>query len=309
MSEVLSIQDVSKSYRDQHALKKINLSVVSGQIFGLLGPNGAGKSTLLRIINNIISHDSGKVMINGNSLSEFSSRHIGYLPEERGLYKKMKVSEQLLYLAKLKGMSAFDAKREAQIWYDKLGVSEWRNKTLENLSKGMQQKIQFISTVIHKPEIIILDEPFSGFDPVNAALIKEQILSLKKEGVSILLSTHDMPSVEELCDKIALINDGEIVLEGRVQTVKKKFGADKFEVVFNGNVQAFTNALWIGAEVISFNESKEQITAIVSLTGRTEIKEIMTSILGAVEVISFRELLPSMNDIFLKVVNEQKVEA
>ncbi len=302
MADILRIKDLYKSYSDHQALKGVSLSVVSGQIFGLLGPNGAGKSTLIRIINNIIAFDKGDVCIDSRPLDQFSSREIGYLPEERGLYKKMRVTEQLIYLARLKGMSRFDAKKAIKDWFSRLDIANWDKKNLEDLSKGMQQKIQFISTVLHHPKLLILDEPFSGFDPLNAQLIKDEIMRLKKEGTSILLSTHNMASVEELCDKISLIHHGEIVLDGRVETVKKKFGANKFEVVFSGTSQSFSNALWIGAKVISFKEKDDTITAVVTLTGRMEIKEIIASLIGKVEILSFRELLPSMQDIFLRVV-------
>ncbi len=302
MSEVLKVKDLSKSYNQTKALHSVDLSLYSGQILGLLGPNGAGKSTLIRIINNIITYDQGEVYLMGSALSQDALRDIGYLPEERGLYKKMTVQDQLVYLAKLRGLSRFDAIQNMNKWFEKLEITGWNYKPIESLSKGMQQKVQFISCLIHDPELIILDEPFSGFDPVNAEIIKREILALKKQGKSIVLSTHNMASVEELCDKIALINKGEIVLSGKVSTVKKKHSADHFSIEFKGEVSAFSNALWTGAKIVSFKQQEDSTKAIVKFTNHLSMNELIKSVIDKVEVIAFKEILPSMQDIFLRTI-------
>ena len=241
---ILSAKNIVKSYASHTALVDISLEIPRQSIFGLLGPNGAGKTTLIRIINQITRPDNGDLYFDGEKLSPKHIHQIGYLPEDRGLYKKMEVGEQAIYLAQLKGMSKNDAKIKLKYWFEKFEIDAWWNKKVEELSKGMQQKIQFVVTVIHEPKLLILDEPFSGFDPINANLIKNEILQLKKQGATILFSTHNMGSVEELCDNIALINKSKKILDGSVANIRKQFKSNIFEIEFSGNMMGFTNSLW-----------------------------------------------------------------
>lgn len=301
---VLKLKSVYKKYDDKPILKKISFEVDEGEVFGLLGPNGAGKTSIIRIINHITAPDKGKVVFKGRNRARFLSKKIGYLPEERGLYKKMRVTEQVIYLAQLKGLSKKVAQEKANYWFDRLKIDNWKNKFIEELSKGMQQKVQFITTVIHEPELLILDEPFSGFDPINAELIKNEILELKKKGISIILSTHNMNSVEELCDKIALINKGEIILEGGVQELKRTYSEGTYQITFRGNTAVFSNALWTGGEIVHITEAEGFIDATIKLSGRITIKDIIKAIIDKVDVISFKEVLPSMHTIFIKRVSE-----
>src|SRR5688572_20254692 len=250
MADILNINKVSKRYSNHQALKDVSISVPEKTVFGLLGPNGAGKTSLIRIINQITGPDSGEILFKGRKLAPDHVENIGYLPEERGLYKKMSVGDQVLYLARLKGLSKWDANKRLKVWFEKFEMQGWWKKKIEELSKGMQQKVQFIVTVIHEPELLILDEPFSGFDPINAQLIKNEILELRKNGATIIFSTHNMGSVEELCDNIALINKAEKILDGSVRDIRKTHRTNTYRVGFKGNVMGFTNALWTGAEII-----------------------------------------------------------
>ncbi len=304
MTKVLELRSVVKAYDNKPILKKISFEVNSGEIFGLLGPNGAGKTTIIRVANHITAPDKGKVILKGRNKARFLSKKIGYLPEERGLYKKMKVTEQVLYLAQLKGLTKEAALKKAKIWFDKLEISTWRDRYIEELSKGMQQKVQFVTTVLHEPELLILDEPFSGFDPVNAELIKKHILELKEAGTSIILSTHNMGSVEELCDRIALVNAGEIILTGPVKELRKQYSEGMYSVVFKGHTAVFSNTLWTGGEIVSIIERDEFTEAIVKMSGRISIKDIIRAIIEKVEVVSFNEILPTMNDIFIKLIKK-----
>ncbi|MBP9992700.1 MAG: ATP-binding cassette domain-containing protein, partial [Bacteroidales bacterium] len=229
---IIEIKDVCKSFGEKVALDHISLEIPEGQIFGLLGPNGAGKTTLIRIINRITIPNSGEVLFNGRPITQRDVERIGYMPEERGLYRKMKVGEQAMYMAQLKGMSADEARAELKKWFIRFGIQDWWEKKVEELSKGMAQKVQFITTVVHKPSLLILDEPFSGFDPVNAELIRREILRLKEEGATIILSTHNMESVEELCDNIALINKSRLVITGGVEEIRRRYGNDNVELVY-----------------------------------------------------------------------------
>lgn len=297
--------EVTKRYQDHTALNKVSLSVPEQSIFGLLGPNGAGKTSLIRIINQITAQDSGEILINGEKLQPKHIEQIGYLPEERGLYKKMKVGEQAMYLAQLKGMSKQDAKRELLAWFDKFEIGGWWNKTVEELSKGMAQKIQFVTTVLHKPKILILDEPFSGFDPINANLIKAEILKLKEEGATIFLSTHNMGSVEEICDNIALINKSKKVLDGKVSDVRKEFSKNIYDINFGGNMIGFANALWTNFELIekeSFDQNNHK--ASVKLLGNSTVNDLLKTLIeNDIIIQEVKEQIPTMSEIFIEAVN------
>ena len=300
---ILEAKNIVKRYANHTALNDVSLAIPSQSIFGLLGPNGAGKTSLIRIINQITGPDSGEVYFEGERLAPKHIGQIGYLPEERGLYKKMEVGEQALYLAQLKGMSKAEAKKKLKYWFEKFEIGGWWNKKVEELSKGMQQKVQFIVTVLHEPKLLILDEPFSGFDPINANIIKNEILNLKKQGSTILFSTHNMGSVEELCDYIALINKSEKVLDGSVKEIRKQFKSNEYEVEFVGSLMGFTNALWTGAELVEHITEDEVIKARVKLLGKTTANDLLQSIIPVAKIQSFKEIVPSMNDIFIQKVN------
>ena len=296
-------KEIVKKYAEHTALNKVSISVPEQSIFGLLGPNGAGKTTLIRIINQIIAPDSGELLLNGKKLVAQDVHRIGYLPEERGLYKKMKVGEQAIYLAQLKGLSASAAKKELVHWFKKFDITHWWNKKVEDLSKGMAQKIQFIITVLHDPKLLILDEPFSGFDPINAQLIRNEIQDLKKNGASILLSTHNMNSVEEICDSIALIDQSKLILNGKLADVKSKFKSDTYAVQFKGMTFGFANALFASFSL----EHSEQIdehraVAHVKLLHGNTLNDLLKTIMPVVEVEAVNEIIPSMNDVFIKAV-------
>ncbi len=304
MADILTIKDVSKKYSNHQALKDVSLSVPEKSIFGLLGPNGAGKTSLIRIINQITGPDTGEVLFKGRKIAANDVENIGYLPEERGLYKKMTVGDQVLYLARLKGLSRWDANKRLKVWFEKFEMQGWWKKKIEELSKGMQQKVQFIVTVIHEPELLILDEPFSGFDPINAQLIKNEILELRKNGATVIFSTHNMGSVEELCDNIALINKSEKILDGSVKEIRKRYRTNTFKVAFKGNVMGFTNALWTGGEVLEKNTEDDVHTFVIKLAPNFSSNHFLQVVLPTCEVVSFNELIPSMNDIFIRKVNE-----
>ena len=299
--EVLKVSDVSKSYSNHQALQSVSFSIEKQRIFGLLGPNGAGKTTLLRIITQIIDADSGEIFINGEALKTDHIKDIGYLPEERGLYKKMKVGEQLLYLAMLKGMSRAEAKKEAVHWLKKFEITDWWNKKLEDLSKGMSQKVQFISTVIHKPPLLILDEPFSGFDPINTNLIKDEILQLREEGITIIFSTHNMESVEELCDDIALINNSKKILGGSKEEIKNAHKTNLFKVLHNGGLNDITPEF-------SMEESGEGLhgltSSMIRIQNGASPNDLLKYLIDRTEIHAFEEQIPSMNDIFISKVKE-----
>lgn len=300
---IIVCKDVSKSFGEKVALDNVTVDIPEGKIFGLLGPNGAGKTTLIRIINRITIPNSGTVLFNGKPITQEDVEKIGYLPEERGLYRKMKVGEQAMYLAQLKGMSAREAGAELKKWFVRFGIESWWNKKVEELSKGMAQKIQFITTVVHKPSLLILDEPFSGFDPVNAQLIREEILRLKAEGATVILSTHNMESVEELCDNIALFNKSKVVISGGVDEIRHKYGNNNVELVYTGNLQLKPVAGKF--TVLSDQDDAGRHTAVLSLEGGTDTNTALTEIMSQkVSINSFRELVPRMNDIFIKLVTE-----
>lgn len=302
---ILSVKNVVKRYAAHTALDDVSLDIPSQSIFGLLGPNGAGKTSLIRIINQITGPDSGQIFFEGQELAPKHIEQIGYLPEERGLYKKMEVGEQALYLAQLKGMKKAEAKKKLKQWFEKFEIDAWWNKKVEELSKGMQQKVQFIVTVLHEPKLLILDEPFSGFDPINANIIKNEILNLKAQGSTILFSTHNMGSVEELCDNIALINRSKKILDGSVKEIRKQYRSNVFEIEFTGNMMGFTNSLWTYAKLGEHKAEGEHGKAQVTLTPGSTSNQLLGSVIQAVEVNSFKEIVPSMNDIFIAKVNEE----
>jgi ABC-2 type transport system ATP-binding protein len=306
---IFSAQHVHKSYANHIALNDVCIEVAPQSIYGLLGPNGAGKTSLIRIINQITAPDRGEVFMNGERLQPKHIEMIGYLPEERGLYKKMKIGEQALYLAQLKGMSKRDAKDSLAKWFKKFEIEGWWDKKVEELSKGMAQKVQFITTVIHCPKLLILDEPFSGFDPINANLIKREILQLRDEGATVIFSTHNMASVEEICDEITLINKSRNILSGRVSQIKKDFAGDMYTVHFKGNVVAFANAVWGGWELIERKQVGEhEFIATIKIHDGNTLNNYLKGVLDAIEIIGVSKVTPSMNDIFIKVVEERQVQ-
>ena len=300
----ISIHEVTKRYADHLALDRICLDIPEHCIYGLLGPNGAGKTTLIRILNQITAPDSGEVLINGEKLSQKHIARIGYLPEERGLYKKMKVGEQAIYLAELKGIKKAEAQKRLKTWFEKFEISGWWDKKVEELSKGMQQKIQFITTIIHEPEILIFDEPFSGFDPINANLLKESILGLRDKGATILLSTHNMASVEELCDSITLINNGKSILQGKVGDIKRQHDTHQREIVVR--CDDFNKVMSVAD---TYNNIKVEHTDQPDETKLTLYSDSPNEMLGQLlqigQLVSFKEVLPSMNDIFIREVQTQ----
>lgn len=298
----LEAKNVIKQYAGHVALNGVSLQVPKGCIYGLLGPNGAGKTTLIRIINRITAPDSGEVLINGKPSQASDIFGIGYLPEERGLYKKMKVGEHAVFLAQLKGLSKRDAEEKISFWFDKFDISSWRHKKVEELSKGMQQKVQFITTVIHDPDLLILDEPFSGFDPVNAELLKSEILELKAKGKTIILSTHNMESVEALCDEITLINKSHAVLQGNVKEIRERYKTDEFTVVVKGSTFDI-ESVHFAIESVAIDDDQTNIR--IRKTGDSGNSEILKEISGKYEIVSFNEILPSMNEIFIQTVTSK----
>ena len=302
---ILSAKNIVKRYATHTAIDDVSLDIPAQSIFGLLGPNGAGKTSLIRIINQITGPDSGEIFFENEKLSPKHVEQIGYLPEERGLYKKMEVGEQALYLAQLKGMKKFEAKKKLKYWFEKFEIDAWWHKKVEELSKGMQQKVQFIVTVLHEPKLLILDEPFSGFDPINANIIKNEILNLKAQGSTILFSTHNMGSVEELCDNIALINRSKKIIDGSVKDIRKQYKSNLFEIEFTGNMMGFTNSLWTFGKLGEYKADGEMCKAQIQLTPGSTANQLLSSVLTAVEIQSFKEIVPSMNDIFIKKVSEQ----
>jgi ABC-2 type transport system ATP-binding protein len=300
--ELFKAEQITKSYSGHVALDKVSISIKKGSIFGLLGPNGAGKTTLLRIINQIIGPDSGDLFFNGRALNRNDVDKIGYLPEERGLYRKMKVGEQALYLAQLKGLSKSEAMTRLKYWFEKFEIQNWWNKKVEELSKGMQQKVQFIVTIIHEPELLIFDEPFSGFDPINVNLLTQEILNLREKGATIIFSTHNMASVEELCDDIALINKSKVILSGEVREIRQRFKPDEYEVNFTGDPERFKsslNNLFTLQELIQDHDSH---TARIKMQVGQNDNELLSLLIPAVHITSYREILPGMNDIFIRSV-------
>ncbi|MBQ6694691.1 MAG: ATP-binding cassette domain-containing protein [Bacteroidaceae bacterium] len=301
---ILSVEHVSKSFAKHVALDDVSLSIPKGTVYGLLGPNGAGKTTLLRIINRITAPDAGRVIFNGHDITPDDVYSIGYMPEERGLYKKMKVGEQAIFFAQLKGMSRKDAVSKLKEWFEKFGLENWWNKNVGELSKGMAQKIQFIVTVLHEPKMLIFDEPFSGFDPINANLLKKEILDLRDKGCTIIFSTHNMASVEEICDHITLINKSKNILSGNIDEIRHRHGSNIFEADYRGDEETLLNALRGRCEImeskpspVGFNKMK------IHIATDAEVRHVISAANESVELRSFREVIPSMNDIFIRAVN------
>lgn len=299
--DILNASGVTKKYSDHLALSKLDLAVPKQSIFGLLGPNGAGKTTFIRIINQIIYADEGLIKINGSELNQKHIEIIGYLPEERGLYQKMKVGEHLLYFARLKGLHRAEAIKRIKVWFKKLDIPDWLDKKVEDLSKGMQQKVQFIATVLHEPELIILDEPFSGFDPINANIIKDEILELREKGSTIIFSTHRMESVEELCDHIALINEAEKILDGPKKEIKNEFRNNTFSIEHHTPINN------LPAEFdLQGSETQEDgiLESTIQINGAASANELLKNLVSQTEIRSFREVIPTVNDIFIRKVKE-----
>lgn len=301
---ILTAKNLNKTFHENVALHNVDLEIPKQSIFGLLGPNGAGKSTFIRIVNQIINADSGQIQINGEDLASKHIGTIGYLPEERGLYKKMKVGDQLLYLAQLKGLSKKEATQKIKAWLERFEASDWIHKKIEDLSKGMQQKVQFISTVMHEPELIILDEPFSGFDPINANLIKDEILRLREKGSTIIFSTHRMESVEEMCDYIALINKSEKILDGEKSKIKNDFKSNQYTLVHRGNGVS-TNETFNLENKVELGEGLHKST--LKLLSDASSNQLLQELINQkVDIISFQEEIPSINDIFIQLVQGDK---
>jgi ABC-2 type transport system ATP-binding protein len=296
---MLSIRNIVKQYANHRALDNVSIEIEKGSVFGLLGPNGAGKTSLIRIINQITAPDQGEILLNGEKLNPSHISKIGYLPEERGLYKKMEIGEQMLYLAQLKGLSKADATTRIRYWFEKMGIQSWWNKKVEDLSKGMQQKVQFIATVVHDPELIILDEPFSGFDPVNAQLITNEILELNQKGATIIFSTHRMESVEQLCDSIALIHKSKKILDGKVKDIKNLYRNNTYRIAYSGILNPIETPLF------NINEEKkdEEVTHLtIQINPGYSSNDVLKFLIPQVQVTELTEIVPSMNDIFIQNV-------
>lgn len=303
---LIECQDICKSFGEKVALDHVSVTMEKGKIFGLLGPNGSGKTTLIRIINRITIPNSGVILFDGRPITQRDVEKIGYMPEERGLYRKMKVGEQALFFARLKGMSYKDAEAELKKWFVRFGIESWWNKKVEELSKGMAQKVQFITTVVHRPSLLILDEPFSGFDPVNAQVVQKEILRLRDEGATIVLSTHNMESVEELCDDIALINMSKLIISGHLDDIRRHYGNSNVELVYTGETPvAPHDGLF---SVLSDKDEAGRHTAVLSLEEGVRSNDVLSAIItGNLTVNSFQELIPRMNDIFIELVKGQEV--
>lgn len=307
--DILQVENVSKAYSSHLALDNISLNVPQGQIYGLLGPNGAGKTTLIRIINHITAPDSGRVFLDGHQLTEADVRQIGYLPEERGLYKKMKVGEQAVFFARLKGLSRQEAVVRLREWFERFDILGWWDKKVEELSKGMAQKVQFIITVLHRPKLLIFDEPFSGFDPINAELLKNEILRLKDEGSTVIFSTHNMGSVEEICDNITLINKSRNILSGNVEEIRREYFGNRYDLIFEGDASKLTEALQAVGDDFELSETEG-----VGLRKRlrfhiidgAELHDAISIANDSVRIAGIHESIASMNDIFIRAVREDE---
>ncbi len=302
--DILQIENVTKRYSAHTALDNVSLSVPQGSIYGLLGPNGAGKTTLIRVITRITLPDEGRAIFDGHVITDEDIYRIGYLPEERGLYKKMKVGEQAIFFARLKGLSRKEAIARLKEWFVRFGIEEWWNRKVEDLSKGMAQKVQFITTVLHKPKLLIFDEPFSGFDPINANLLKQEILRLRDEGATVIFSTHNMSSVEEICDHITLINKSHNILSGSVDEVRRRFGENIFEVIYGGDAEVLAAAVEPMADILGRTEPADTPyrTMRLRLKPDATVRDTVTAVNGAVSLRSFSEVMPSMNEIFIRAV-------
>lgn len=301
--DLIKIENITKRYSGHTALDNVSLSIPEGSIYGLLGPNGAGKTTLLRIINRIITPDSGRVLLGGREMAADDVAHIGYMPEERGLYKKMKLGEQAVFFARVKGLSRKEATQKAKQWFEKFGIEDWWDKKIGDLSKGMAQKVQFIVTVLHEPKLLIFDEPFSGFDPINANLLKEEILALRDKGATIIFSTHNMSSVEEVCDHITLIDKSRNILSGNVEEIRHSHGSNIFEISYRGNEQQLLDTLAGKCSLMSTQTSPVGINkAKIHIAADSDVRNVIAAVNESVELRSFSEVIPTMNDIFIRAV-------
>ncbi|MBK8614952.1 MAG: ATP-binding cassette domain-containing protein [Flavobacteriales bacterium] len=305
---MLTCENIVKRYGAFTALNGVSMDVPAGKVFGLLGPNGAGKTSLIRIITRITGPDEGRVLFDGKPMTDADVHQLGYLPEERGLYKKMKVGEQAVYLARLKGMPKAEATTRLKEWFTRWEMDGWWNKKVEELSKGMAQKVQFITTVLHEPKLLILDEPFSGFDPINAELIRSEILRLRDEGTTVMLSTHSMPSVEELCDHIALIDNAKVMLHGNVREIRKRYSTNTYRIEYKGTRVAFANALGFSGELVDTHDGEDMSVARVRLAKDTTPNTLLRQLVSGVEVNGVQEEVPRMHDIFIRVVSETAPE-
>lgn len=300
MDKILKVENVSKAYTNHLALDNVSLEVPTGTIYGLLGPNGAGKTTLIRIINHITAPDSGEVIFDGHTLNAKDVAHIGYLPEERGLYKKMKVGDQAIFFARLKGLSKGDATIKLKEWFDRFEISSWWNKKVEELSKGMAQKVQFIVTVLHEPKLLIFDEPFSGFDPINANLLRDEIIRLKNNGSTVIFSTHNMASVEEICDNITLINNGKNILSGNVEQLRREFSQGRYSLGFKGNPRTLMETLAPMTQAMQLSDNLDSLQ--FQLNSDVTLRDVISSANPIVEISSLQPSMASMNDIFIHTV-------
>lgn len=311
-ANLITASGVVKDFSGHRALNHVSMEVPEGSIYGLLGPNGAGKTTLLRIINQITAPDEGSILFEGSPISPDHRPMIGYLPEERGLYKKMKVGEQALYLAQLKGLPRQEARKRLRNWFQKFEIEAWWDKKVEELSKGMAQKVQFITTVLHEPRLLIFDEPFSGFDPINVNLLKQEIIQMKEKGATIIFSTHNMASVEELCDHITLINESEAVLQGEISEIRERYRANKYLVNFKGNKEELARGLDKRFELLNMEENGMGQRATIQIKNEEEGSgKLLRNLVEITDIRAFHEILPGMNDIFIQVVNDtnEKKEA
>jgi ABC-2 type transport system ATP-binding protein len=300
---MLTLQNISKSFLRKPALDDVSLEVRKGEIFGLLGPNGAGKTTLIRIINRIIEPDQGSVRFNGELMTQRHLQNIGYLPEERGLYKSMTVQDHALFLGQIRGLSKKDALTKLNYWLEKMGISDWRHKRIEELSKGMAQKVQFICTVLHEPQLLILDEPLSGFDPINVELIKQELIEMRAQGKTVVLSSHNMNSVEEMCDRVALIHEAKKLVEGRISELQESQKTGMIAVKFKGNMIAFVNALWAGFEIVDKDIlGDDRFLVKLKLRGDSTFEDVLRIAMNAVQIEGAWEILPSMQDVFVELV-------
>lgn len=303
---MLKLESVSKSFYQKLALDEVSLTLEKGEIFGLLGPNGAGKTTLIRIINRIVEPDRGSVWFNNELMNDKHLAQIGYLPEERGLYRSMTVYDHALFLGRLRGLSRADVQTNFNYWVDKFNIGDWKNKRIEELSKGMAQKVQFICTVLHQPQLLILDEPFSGFDPINIELIQQELMEMKSQGKTILLSSHNMKSVEEICDRVALIHQAKKILEGRVSAIREERKNGNYAVRFSGSMIAFVNALWTGFELMDKEIlGDNRFVAYVKMRGDNNFQDLLQNLLGQIQIEAAWEVLPSMQEVFIQEVNHE----
>lgn len=304
MSNIISAEHITKRFSGHTALDDVSVEIPRGSVYGLLGPNGAGKTTLIRAITRITLPDSGKILFDGRPMLQEDIYRIGYLPEERGLYRKMKVGEQALFLAQLKGLSRHEALVRLKHWFERFGIEAWWNKRVDDLSKGMAQKIQFIVTVLHRPELLIFDEPFSGFDPINANLLKEEIMHLRDEGATVIFSTHNMSSVEEICDHITLINKSHNILSGKVDDIRRAHGGNIFSAQYMGDATALKERVGALCEIIECEESSIGYSSLkVHIPRNEDVRAVVSAINDTVELRQFVETIPSMNDIFIRAVN------